>query len=808
MTILSEITDLTIAGIEDSKGCILVVDDDEFSRDLMVRRLGRSGFSVTAAAGGREALAALAARRFDLMILDVVMPGMDGRSVLAQLRQTTPSSELPVIMVTSKSDGEEIAGCFALGATDYVTKPYEFRGLLARIEAHTARQRAEAALKQVHEELERRVERRTQDLRQSNRHLEETRAILTDALEWMTDGFVLWDRDDRLVACNRRFSELFGANAGVVVPGARFADLMRLQAHAGLLRRAAGNPEEWLQARLQRHGTDPRPVEEEFVDGTWLRVSETRTGTGRIVGLTTDITDIKRREIALKTFAETNRRLAAAVNSATSAVLITDPRRSGNPTVFANPAFAAMTGWPVEEALGRDRTFLYGPDTDPRETARIDAAIAEGRPVKVELRLRARSGRSFWVELSASPIRDADGGIASWVIIKSDITARRETEEQLHQAQKMEMIGQLTGGLAHDFNNLLTIILGNLQVVLADGPDAADLRKHVESALDAGRRGSDLTRRMLAFARRQTLAPEILDPSKHLSGFRDFLGRSLGAGVAIECSCDRPTRAIQVDPGQLENAILNLAVNARDAMPDGGTLKIAVENRTLNSAIDGVSGTIPAGAYVRLAVSDTGTGMPADAVSKAIQPFFTTKEAGKGTGLGLSMVYGFVTQSRGHMRIDSALGRGTTVELYFPMAEGAPAETRVVAASAAGGSGETVLLVDDEPQVRAIAAMQLKRLGYSVLQAEDAASAIEIFESHGAVDLLATDLGLPGGTSGVELAAALRARRPDIPILYISGYSDASAVARAEMQKDTVFLSKPYDQAALARATREALDPK
>lgn len=792
---------------ERSAGSIIVVDDDEFSSDLMCRRLRRAGYTVSAACDGAAALRMIREQAFDLVLLDVVMPGMDGREVLYAIRDDEPGADLPVIMVTAKSDGSEIADCLGHGANDYVTKPYEFQALIARIETQLARYRAEQALKRSQDELERRVEQRTAELMQANKELEDARNILTDALEAVNDGFVLWDADDRLVTCNQRYREFFGKNAAAIRPGDRFEDLVRRQAEEGYLRSAVGRPAEWFEDRLARHRNPSGIFVEEFSDGGWARMSETRASNGRIVGLCTDITDIKRREIALRTYADTNRRLAAAVNATSSAILITDPNRSGNPTVFANPAFAVMTGWPIEEALGRDRKFLTGTETDAAELGRFEKTILAGNTAGAELRLRSRDGSYFCAEVNASPIRDGDGRIVNWVIIQTNISARRQAEEQLHQSQKMEMVGQLTGGLAHDFNNLLTIVLGNLESALAGGEGAdAETRSLLNSALDASRRGAELTRRMLAFARQQTLAPRSTDLRETLTGFENFIGRSLGSGYELRIQGAADLWRVLVDPGQIENAILNLAVNARDAMPDGGAVTVEAANASLKGAADINGQSIADGDYVKVLVADSGLGMAPDIIETAIQPFFTTKESGKGTGLGLSMVYGFVSQSGGAMQIESEPGRGTQIVMYFPRAASDVAVAAAIGRAQIMGGTEKLLIVDDEPEVRAVAAMQLKKLGYQVLQAGDAYEALDILDADGPVDLLVTDIGLPGGINGVDLAAEVRDRVPGMHILFLSGYSEGAAASEAENDPTAIFLAKPYERAALAGAVREAID--
>jgi PAS domain S-box-containing protein len=421
---------------DDARTSILVVDDDKFSRDLLVRRLQRAGYLVVSTDNGRDVPRLLDAQVFNLVLLDVVMPLIGGREVLDTVRRRYGLSELPVIMVSSKTEGDEIAECFRHGANDYVTKPFETHALLARIEAHIGRQRAEAELRQARGRLELQVEERTAVLVRANHELEQCCDVLTGALEAISSAFVLWDESGRLVLCNERYREFYGRNASLVQPGVAFEDLLRMQAKSGALRAAIGRGEEWLEERLARHRNPAGPFEVELADGTWMLVSETRTANGYTVGLCTDITAIKRRKIALKTFAEMNRRLAAAVNAANSAILITDPVRLGNPTVFANPAFTAMTGWPVEEALGRDHRMLAGADTDKAALDRLERCMRDGVPASAELKLYARDGRSFRAEISASPIRNNAGEIINWVIILMDVTSRRESMEHFTSSRR------------------------------------------------------------------------------------------------------------------------------------------------------------------------------------------------------------------------------------------------------------------------------------------------------------------------------------------------------------------------------------
>ncbi|MCK5620783.1 MAG: PAS-domain containing protein, partial [Alphaproteobacteria bacterium] len=549
------------------------------------------------------------------------MPKMSGLQVLQTLRELQRS--VPVIVITAYGSEEVVVRALRLGANDYVAKPFETQALIARIETHIARLRAETALKQSQDQLERRVEQRTAELRRANRELEDARNILTDALEAITDGFVLWDANDALAACNQRYKEFFGRNADAVIPGAKFENLLRMQAEGGALRGALGRSEAWLEQRLARHRNPAGSFEEEFSDGTWARMSETRASNGRTVGLCTDITDIKRREIALKTFAETNRRLAAAVNATESAILITDPARHGNPTVFANPAFSTMTGWPVEEALGRDRKMLAGADTDKAEVGRLEKSMRDGVAASAELWLYSRDGRPFRAEINASPIRNNSGEVVNWVIIQTDITNRKETEEQLHQSQKMEAIGQLAGGVAHDFNNLLTVILSNAELLLRGLGTEDPRREELTDVREAAQRAAALTRQLLAFSRKQVLKPRVLNLNDVVVNIEKMLGRLIGEDVELVTMLEPELWSVEADPGQIEQIIMNLAVNARDAMPEGGRLSIETGNVDVDENFARSHYPIFPGSYGMLVVCDTGEGMDTETRSRIFEPFFT-----------------------------------------------------------------------------------------------------------------------------------------------------------------------------------------
>lgn len=382
-------------------------------------------------------------------------------------------------------------------------------------------------------------------------------------------------------------------------------------------------------------------------------------------------------------------------------------------------------------------------------------------------------------------------------------------EESLRHVQKMEAVGQLTGGLAHDFNNLLAAILGSLEVMktrVAQGR-VGEIDRYLAAATSAARRGASLTQRMLAFSRRQTLDPKATEIDRLIGSMEELIRRSVGPSIEVEVARSSRTWPTLVDPGQLENALLNLCINGRDAMPGGGRLTIETANRDMDARAASRLGLKP-GQYISISVSDTGTGMSADTISRAFDPFFTTKPTGQGTGLGLSMVWGFAGQSGGSVRIDSEVGNGTTVSIYLPRFLGNVEVIDIVQAGTprASVTGRKILLVDDEPLIRMVAAEQLEELGYVVLQAGDAREAIQILETASALDLLLTDVGLPNGMNGRQLADAARVSRPYLPVLFVTGFAENAVLNHGHLEPGMQVMTKPFDMETLARRVRELIE--
>jgi signal transduction histidine kinase/CheY-like chemotaxis protein len=378
---------------------------------------------------------------------------------------------------------------------------------------------------------------------------------------------------------------------------------------------------------------------------------------------------------------------------------------------------------------------------------------------------------------------------------------------QLGQAQKMEAVGQLTGGIAHDFNNMLTVILGNAEFLVDDLADRPESRELAQSMVMAAERGADLTRSLLAFARRQPLAPQAVDANRLVLSMEGLLRRTLGEHIEYRITLSPGLWPAMVDPAQIESAVLNLALNARDAMPYGGALTIETSCTHLDEAYVGRHLEVQPGDYVMIAVSDSGTGMSPEVLAQVFEPFFTTKEVGKGTGLGLSMVYGFVRQTGGHVKLYSELGEGTTVKLYLPRADAAPAAAEPARPAPTMGAGEVVLAVEDNDLVRSHVTGELKTLGYTVISAASGAEALHVVhDRERRIDLLFTDVVMPGGLSGPDLARLALEVRPGLKVLYTSGYTENSVVHNGRLDPGVQLLTKPYRRQELARKLREALE--
>lgn len=493
------------------------------------------------------------------------------------------------------------------------------------------------------------------------------------------------------------------------------------------------------------------------------------------------------------------------LETALDAAIIMDT--AGN-VVDWNDRASAIFGWTREETLGRCMAeFIIPPGLRDAHARGVRRFLETGKDRvlgrRIEMSALRKSGEEFPVELSISRVRDEDRLL--FVGFVRDLGERKRAEEQLLRSQRMEAFGQLTGGVAHEFNNILMVILANVDAVLEGEATPADVAKRLERVAEATQRAANLTHQLLAFSRKQVLRPRRTDLNDLVKVTRELLRRTLGEHIEVEAMLADDLRLITVDRAQLEVALVNICVNARDAMPGGGRLLIEARNITLDEDYVARNPDAAVGDYVMLSVTDTGSGMSPEVLERVDEPFFTTKEVGKGTGLGLSMVDGFIRQSNGHIRIESEVGRGTSVKLYLPVGTREEAMETVPARTSLPRGTERVLVVEDDEPVRAAVVHQLTTLGYAVTEAPDGSAGLAALEAGQSYALLLTDVVMPGPVNGKRLAAAAVALCPDLRVLFMSGYDEQIARAGG-LDRHVTMLNKPFRKAELARAVRGVLD--
>ncbi len=617
---------------------------------------------------------------------------------------------------------------------------------------------------------------------------------LDSVMENMGEAFYLIDADGRFLYLNpqaervlrRKRADLLGRRIWEAFPEAKLTAI-----HPAIQRVLASGKAESLEIFYE-------PLQQ------WLDITMTPSAEGLAVYFRV-VSQRKLAELALGQSEERFRLLSKATNDAIWDWDLTTQ------ALWWNDGFEVLFGFrrdEIEPSI-RSWTSRIHPDDRERVVDDVHRAIEEGRQQwSGQYRYQRKDGSYATVRDRGHVIRDASGKALRMVGGMTDLTDRLALEEQLHQSQRMESIGQLTGGIAHDFNNLLTVIQGNAELLreeLVDQPRLAELAKMVDIA---SQRGAELTHRLLAFARRQALEPRVVELNELLAGMDSMLRRTLGEHIEIELERAQHLWLANVDPSQLESALLNLCINARDAMPQGGLLTIETANVTLDDVYASQNWEVLPGQYVMLAVTDCGSGISPVDLQHVFEPFFTTKEQGKGTGLGLAMVFGFVKQSCGHVSIYSEPGEGTTVKLYLPRYDGDPAfegTTQADPLTVTKPVAANILLVEDDALVRRYAEAQLLAMGYSVLVAENGPQALDIVRQRDDIDLLFTDVVMPGGMGGRQLADAARALRPGLRVLYTSGYTENAIMQDGRLSPGVLLLGKPYRRAELARKIGEAI---
>ncbi|HEV8608972.1 MAG TPA: PAS domain S-box protein [Thermoanaerobaculia bacterium] len=791
---------------------VLVVDDNPTNRKLLRLMLEAEGHRAIEAADGLEALERLESDTVDAVISDVVMPKMDGHRFCYEVRRNEELRGIPIVIYSATFTSPADEGLATkVGADRYVRRPAAAAAILEALEdaVRTRKpfRRAPAIeeldiLKEHSDRLVLELEKKNAELEsakdllsEANQALQESEKRYRDLVELAPIGVFQTTPDDRFLAVNSAFASMLGHDSP--------ADLMQLPPSETF---AEPSDRAGVTERFDRSGRlSGLEVRLKQRDGTpiWVRSDgrAVRDTAGRVERYEIFATDIREQRRSSEALVASEARYRALMEHAHDAIFVNN---ENGIVQEVNRAAELLVGATRGELIGR--TFLETLPIEDREQVlgTFRKTLEHGRTLELlQVRIQRRDGTIVPAEVTASVVEI--GGKPFVVGLLRDVSERNAMAEQLRMAQKMDAVGQLAGGVAHDFNNLLTAILGYSQLLAADLHGQPDQLSAIEEIRKAGERAAGLTRQLLAFSRKQILEPKVLDVNDIVRHIQEMLSRLIGEDIQIVMNLDSALGSVRADAGQIEQVIMNLAVNARDAMPRGGQLSLETANVELDESYTQTHVPVQPGPYVLLAVSDSGVGMDEATRERIFEPFFTTKEKGHGTGLGLSTVYGIVKQSGGYIWVYTEPARGTTFKVYLPRVQ-VSAEALVAPEAAALPSvgNETILLVEDEESVRVLARRTLEARGYRVLDAADGGDAVEIARTW-SVDLLLTDMVLPG-MGGSEIAARIHEIHPRTKVLYTSGYTDDVIVRGGLMERGAAFLEKPFTPSVLARKVREVLD--
>ncbi len=806
----------------DDRVRVLYAEDNPTDADLTKAHfaLHAPDIAIDLVDTGRECLSRLERGRYDVVLLDHHLPDMDGIDVLQEL---SGKHELPVVMVTGVGDESLVVQVLRLGAHDYVSKNGNYLETLPAVlksavaDYRVQRKQADQTGPPEHQILY--VEHHRADIDLTRRHFAEAarHLILEVAVSSGQALNRLQERHFDLVVTDLR------------MPDMNALDLLRETRLRGLsvpvIIITGQGDEETAVAALKLGAYDYIVKRDNYLTQLPYAIDHAIASA--------QLTQANRRlhsELAERQRAEVeNARLLAEVvaqRKRLDEIIASVPgivwEAAGRPDDaeqrmrFVSDHATQMLGYSVEQWLTTPNFWLRIVHPDDKECAAREAAelYAKAQGGISRFRWIAADGRHVWVEARSTVICDSEGKPIGTRGVTMDIsaakeaeTARAQLEEQLLQSQKMESVGRLAGGVAHDFNNLLTVINGHASMALDRLQPGDPLRVRLADIRTAGERAADLTRQLLALSRRQLLIPRVLSLNSLIADSTSMLGRLLGEDVELVTRLDPELGRVRSDPGQISQVILNIAVNARDAMPRGGKLILETQNVVIDEKYAKTHLSVLPGSYVRLTIADTGAGMDAETISHIFEPFFTTKGPGKGTGLGLSTVYGIVKQSGGSIRVNSRPGQGTSFEIYLPRIEEPVTEAEELPGEPESPQGsETILVVEDDEMVRQLACQALRLYGYDVVEAANAGEALLACESYGgSITLMVTDIVMPQ-MSGRELAARLAKLRPEMRVIYMSGYTDDAVVRHGVSDEALYFLQKPFTPGALAQKVREVLD--
>jgi PAS domain S-box-containing protein len=807
---------------------VLIVDDKEDALYYLQVLLTGHGYQVETARHGAEALVLARKSPPELIVSDLLMPVMDGYTLLRHWRAEPRLTSIPFIVYTATyTEPEDERLALSLGADAFILKPAEPHAFLARIEQVERRVQVHVASAQPErgatpevlalysQTLIRKLEEKSLQLEEANRALKsenegrrrlgETQRAILDALP---AHVALIDPSSTILAVNgswRRFAEANGLKSPAGCVGENYLRAvekdLELDENRELARAAAAGIRGVLAGELDEF-TSEYPCRTPAA-ALWFRMIVTPIHKHRREGAVVMHLDITERKHAEDELRESDERFRQLAENITDVIWISDLTHSR--ILYASPAYETVWGRTREELYRSADTW-----TDAIHPADVEALLGlrartPKQPYDVIYRLLLPKGAVRWIRENGFPVRDGRGEIYRMAGVCRDITEYRRLEEQLRQAQKIDAIGQLTGGIAHDFNNLLSVILASASFLLEDLPEDDERRGDAGSIKEAAWRAATLTRQLLAFSRKQLLEPRVLNLNTVISGLASILRRMVGEDIAFKLDAAPDLGAVKADPSQLEQVLMNLVVNARDAMPSGGLLTLQTANAEFDQDYADTHFPIAPGRYVMFSVSDSGVGMSAEVKAHLFEPFFTTKEPGKGTGLGLSTSYGIIKQSGGYVWVYSELERGTVFKVYLPRVDEPPLPLGTPRPSGDTRGTETLLLVDDDDRVRAAAERILRARGYHVLSAPGAEHALALSLQHqGPIALLVSDLVMPG-MSGPELAERVRLARPELAILFMSGFSDHAVFERA-LAEGAGFLQKPFTPETLAVRVRQLID--
>ncbi len=796
---------------------ILLVEDEQAHVALISRSFEEQAASVelTVARSLQEAMSLLANLSPHLIITDWFLPDGDG---IELLKADNIQGHYPIIVMTSHGNEQVAVEAMKAGAMDYVVKSEVTLLAMPRI--------TQRVLREWGHIVERR--RAEDETRQRNRELTLLNRIIAASVSGVSEeileiacrelvpafkaarvSVVLFNTEKTEARIAAEFTgEGQPSRLHTILPIAQNSIFQHLLTQKTPL--VMGAHLDSLQA-LPLPSTQAAPLlvlpllQNSIIMGSLnLEVSPPRQFSSAEINLAWSVADQLSLALARVQLDKERRQLSAVIEQTAESIIITD---AAGAILYVNPAFERVTGYSRAEAIGQNTRFLKSGKQDKAFYEEMWATISAGGVWRGHLVNRRKDGSLYTEEETITPVRDENGVIVNYVAVKHDVTREQQLEEQYRQAQKMEAVGRLTAGIAHDFNNILTVINGFSALIKTELPSDSSLHESLDKIIDSGGRAANLTRQLLAFSRKQVIEPKVVHLNMVVTDMSKMLHRIIGEDIALETKLTPDLWPVKIDPTQFDQVILNLAVNARDAMLEGGKLTIETANVNLDESYSHQHADVISGDYVMIAISDNGVGMADEVKQHIFEPFFTTKELGRGTGLGLATVFGIIKQSGGHIWVYSELNYGTTFKIYLPrLLLAGQQRSQAPTVQHLPGGGETILLVEDEPAVRELTAKVLRRQGYLVLEAANGKEALQLAQAHqGQIQLLLTDVIMPH-MNGKTLAEAIIKLYPQTKILFASGYTDNVIMQFGLVNSEVMFIPKPFSPATLTHKVRETLN--